>query len=57
MNQQLAVGGRKALHGTFMRKGQVGNWRQHFTPELEKRFKEWEARWLEGCSLKFDYGD
>ena len=26
-------------------------------PELEEMFKEWEARWLEGCSLKFDYGD
>ena len=57
MNQQLADSGRKALDGAFMRKGKVGNWRQHFTPELEKRFKEWEARWLEGCSLKFDYED
>ena len=39
-----------------MRKGQVGNWRQHFTPELEEGFKKWETKWLEGCSLKFDYG-
>ena len=57
MNKQLADSGRKALDGAFMRKGQVGNWRQHFTLELEERFKEWEARWLKGCSLKFEYGD
>ena len=57
MNHQLENSGRKTKEGTFMRKGQVGDWRQHFTPELEERFEEWETKWLNGCSLKFDYGD
>ena len=39
----------------FMRKGQTGNWRKHFTPELEKRFEEWERKGLEGSDLKFTY--
>ena len=39
--------------GAFMNKGQTGNWKQHFTPELEKRFEEWEAEELKGSDLKF----
>ena len=39
----------------FMRKGQVGDWVNHFTPELEKRFDEWEKRSLKGSDLKFQY--
>ena len=57
MNQELENSGKKKGGGSFMRKGQVGDWRRHFNPELEERFKEWEAKWLDGCSLKFGYGD
>ena len=39
----------------FMRKGQVGDWVNHFTPDLEKRFDEWERNWLSNSDLKFQY--
>ena len=29
--------------------------RRRETSELVKRFQKWEARWLEGCDLKFEY--
>jgi len=32
-----------------------GDWKNHFTPELEKKFVEWEKRWLEGSDFKFTY--
>ena len=45
----------KGEGGAFMNKGKTGNWKKHFTPELEKRFEEWETRELEGSDLKFEY--
>ena len=39
----------------FMVEGKTGKWRKWFTQELEKRFQEWESRWLEGCELKFEF--
>lgn len=39
----------------FMRKGQVGDWRNHFTPQLEERFKAWEEKSLIGSDLKFTF--
>ena len=56
LNQQLEKKGKDRVDGTFMRKGKAGDWKAHFTPELERRFKEWEDRWLRGSDLKFDYG-
>ena len=56
LNQQLQKKGKDKVDGTFMRKGQAGNWKKHFTPELEKRFQDWETKWLEGSDLKFEYG-
>ena len=50
-------GQKKTMNGTFMRKGKTGNWREHFTPELENRFKEWETKWLRGSGLKFEYDE
>lgn len=40
---------------SFMRQGKAGTWRQEFTPEMIKRFEEWEAKWLEGSDLSFKY--
>ena len=39
----------------FMRKGKVGDWANYFTPELEKKFTEWEKRGLKNSNLKFKY--
>ena len=38
-----------------MRKGQVGDWVNHFTPELEIKFEEWEKKWLNDSDFKFQY--
>ena len=38
-----------------MRKGQAGNWKKHFTPEMERKFEAWERKWLEGSDLEFVY--
>ena len=38
-----------------MRKGEVGDWVNYFPPELEKKFQEWEKKWLEDSDLKFQY--
>jgi hypothetical protein len=39
-----------------MRKGEAGNWTKHLTPDMVKRFEEWEAEALQGTGLKFEYG-
>jgi len=39
----------------FMRKGQVGDWKNYFTPELENKFEEWERKWLKDSDLTFQY--
>ena len=36
-----------------MNKGKTGNWRNKLTPEMVKRFEEWESKGLEGSDLKF----
>ena len=55
-NFQIANKDTKKDEGlNFMVEGTTGKWRKRFTPELERRFQEWEARWLEGCDLKFEY--
>ncbi len=39
----------------FMRQGQAGNWKKHFTPQMRERFERWEEEWLQGSDLKFTY--
>jgi len=39
----------------FMRKGQVGDWENHFTPALQQKFEEWERKWLKDSDLEFQY--
>ena len=39
----------------FMRKGQTGGWKKHLTPDMVERFEMWEAKWLDGSDLKFEY--
>ena len=37
----------------FMRKGEVGNWKAHFSNELVEKFKEWEKEALKDSDFKF----
>jgi len=45
----------------FIRKGKTGDWKNHFSPELNVRLDEWIKKSLEGSDLKFtmelDYQD
>lgn len=39
----------------FIRKGQVGDWQNYFTPETNAKFDEWIEQNLGGTGLTFDY--
>jgi len=39
--------------GHFIRKGKTGDWKNHFSPELNSRLDEWIKKNLEGTDLKF----
>ncbi|XP_037072987.1 sulfotransferase 1E1-like [Pollicipes pollicipes] len=38
---------------SFMRKGQTGDWKNHFTPEMDKKMEAWIKKELEGTELTF----
>jgi len=40
-------------HGNFIRKGKTGDWKNHFSPELNRKVDEWIAQNLAGTDLKF----
>ena len=39
----------------FLQKGVVGNWKEHFTPELNERFEKEVLAKLKGSGLEFDF--
>jgi len=39
--------------GNFIRKGKTGDWKNHFSSELNSRLDEWIEKNLEGTDLKF----
>ena len=41
----------------FMRKGKVGDWKNHFTPEQNEEYDRIIAEKLGGTGLVFDYGE
>lgn len=45
-----------ASQPSFLRKGQIGDWRNHFSEELSKTFDEKLVSKLEGSGLTFDFG-
>ena len=40
---------------SLLRKGVVGDWKNHFTPELNERFEKEVVAKLEGSGLVFDF--
>lgn len=42
---------------SFMRKGSVGDWRNHFTDEQSARMDTEITRKLSGSGLQFDFGE
>ena len=36
----------------FMRKGEVGNWKVHLTPDMITKFEAWEKKWLKDTDYK-----
>ena len=44
-----------AEKGTFMRKGETGDWRNHLTEIQLEKMTSWENTQLEGSDLKFTY--
>ncbi|XP_046656673.1 sulfotransferase 1E1-like [Daphnia pulicaria] len=41
------------ISGHFIRKGKTGDWKNHFSPELNERIDEWMWKNLEGTDLRF----
>jgi len=39
----------------FIRKGKIGDWKNHFTSEMSERFDDWIEKNTRGSGLKFDY--
>lgn len=39
----------------FIRKGQIGDWKNYMSEELSQRFDQWTARELDGSDLKFTF--
>ena len=38
----------------FIRKGEVGDWKNHMSPEMAARFDAWSEEHLRGTGLSFD---
>lgn len=40
---------------TFFRKGKIGDWRNHFSPEMQKKMDQWSEKNLEGSDLSLSW--
>lgn len=38
----------------FIRKGEIGDWKNHMTDEMAKRFDDWAENNLNGTGLSFE---
>ena len=54
-NVQSFTLGDKIEGPKFLCKGVVGNWKEHFTPELNQRFEKEVLAKLKGSGLEFDF--
>ena len=41
----------------FLRKGQVGDWKNYFTPEQNEKFNKEYAKRMADSGLEFDFGE
>ena len=41
----------------LLRKGEIGDWKNYFTPEMNERFENEVMDKLEGTGLEFDFGN
>lgn len=48
-----AAPGQQIKPELFIRQGKTNNWKEIFTPELEKRFNEWVVENLKDTDLVF----
>lgn len=48
---------RPGLEGSYVRKGIVGDWRNHFTAEQDRLFHQMYAEKTGGSGLEFDFGE
>ncbi len=39
----------------FIRKGQIGDWKNHFTPQMNQEWDQWIQHSLEGTQLEFTF--
>lgn len=49
--------GKSYLEGTdlrFIRKGQIGDWKNYMSDDLSRRFDEWADQHLKGTELSFE---
>jgi len=58
VNVQLLLDDKDELNNDpnfkFIRKGKVGDWTNHMSEDLARRFDEWTEEHLRGTDLKFD---
>lgn len=39
----------------FIRKGQIGDWKNHLSPELSEKIDQWTRKNTDGTGLEFEY--
>ena len=51
--QELQALGYFKKDGAFVRKGEIGDWKNHFDVEIQEKFDNWIENNLKGTDLKF----
>lgn len=51
----LPLNGSQDQNGQFIRKGQIGDWKNYMSEQLSARFDEWTKKHTDGTGLQFEY--